>query len=368
MFNRILLYLKNFDWILFFAALLLICFGLAEIYSVALSKDQFDLINFRKQIFFVVLGMVALFSLAFFDYYNLKSFSNYLYILGVVVLVAVLFLGTEAKGTKGWFDVGIFRIQPVEFVKILLIIFLARYFSNNSIKVNPLKHLIVSGLGAAIFAGLVILQPDFGSALLLLFIWGAIVVLSGFEKKYIFSILMRLFVIFASGWLFFFQDYQKNRILTFIRPSADNLSADWNITQSIIAVGSGGLMGRGIGFGTQSQHKFLPEAQTDFIFAVIAEELGFLGVALVLFFFAIIFYRMLRALREINNDFGIYLVLGVLVLLFIEMFINIGMNMGILPVVGISLPFVSYGGSSILSSLMLIGIVESVIIRSKINY
>lgn len=368
MFNRILLYLKNFDWILFFAALLLIFFGLAEIYSVALSKDEFDLVNFRKQILFVVVGLVAMFALAFFDYYNLKSFSNYLFIFGVAMLVAVLVFGTEAKGTKGWFDVGTFRIQPVEFIKILLIIFLARYFSNNSIKVNPLKHLFLSGLGAAIFAGLVMMQPDFGSALLLFFIWGAIVVLSGFEKKYIFSILVILFFIFASGWLFFFKDYQKNRIITFLRPSAENVSENWNITQSIIAVGSGGLTGRGIGFGTQSQHKFLPEAQTDFIFAVIAEELGFLGVVLVLFFFAIIFYRMLKVLPEISNDFGIYLVLGVTVLLFIEMFINIGMNMGILPVVGISLPFISYGGSSILSSLMLIGIVESVIIRAKINY
>jgi len=366
--NRILLYLKNFDWILFSAVLLLIFFGLAEIYSVALSKDQFDLVNFKKQIFFVAIGLVLLFIFAFIDYYNLKSFSTIFYISGTLMLVAVLMLGKISKGTKGWFGVGIFGIQPVEFIKIILLIFLARYFSNNSIKVNPLKHLLVSGSGVALFAGLVMMQPDFGSALLLFFVWGAIVVLSGFEKKYIFSILMILAMIFVMGWFFFFKDYQKKRIMTFIRPSATNLSENWNITQSIIAVGSGGLTGRGIGFGTQSQHKFLPEAQNDFIFAVIAEELGFLGVFLVFFFFGIIFFRILKILKEINNDFGIYLVLGGLVLLFIEMFINIGMNMGILPVVGISLPFVSYGGSSIISSLVLVGIIESVIIRSKINY
>jgi len=365
--NKLLLYLKNFDWILFFAALLLIFFGLAEIYSVALSKDSIDFLNFKKQIFFIIIGLSAMFSLAFIDYYNLKSFSNYLYIGGVVLLISVLFLGTEAKGTRGWFDVGIFRIQPVEFTKIILIIYLAKYFSNNSIKVNPIKHLLISGTGTGILGFLVVMQPDFGSALLLFFLWGALVVLSGFEKKYIFSIAMLLLIIFASGWLFFFKEYQKDRILTFLHPSG-NLSEDWNITQSIIAVGSGQLLGRGIGFGTQSQHKFLPEAQTDFVFAVIAEELGFVGVSFVIFFFAVIFYRILKIIPEINNDFGIYVALGILVLLFIEMFINIGMNMGILPVVGISLPLVSYGGSSIISSLMLIGIVESVIIRAKINY
>lgn len=365
--NKILLYLKKFDWILFFAALLLIFFGLAEIYSVALSKDTVDFLNFKKQIFFIVIGLAAMLSLAFIDYYNLNSFSNYLYFIGVFMLISVLFIGAEAKGTRGWFDVGIFRIQPVEFVKIILIIFLAKYFSNNSIKVNPIKHLLVSGIGTSVFAFLVIMQPDFGSALLLFFLWGAIVVLSGFEKKYILSLIMLLVIIFASGWLFFFKEYQKNRIMTFLQPSG-NLSEDWNITQSIIAVGSGQLTGRGIGFGTQSQHKFLPEAQTDFVFAVIAEELGFVGVSLVLFFFAIIFYRTLVIIPEINNDFGIYTALGILILLFIEMFINIGMNMGMLPVVGISLPFVSYGGSSIISSLILIGILESIIIRAKINY
>jgi rod shape determining protein RodA len=347
---------------------LLIFFGLAEIYSVALSKDQLDLLNFKKQIFFVILGTGCLFFLAFFDYYNLKSFSVYFYILGVLALLAVLIFGVEAKGTKGWFDMGLFRVQPVEFIKIILLIFLARYFSINSIRVNPFRHLLISGMGVALLAGLVMQQPDFGSALLLFFVWGAIVVLSGFEKKYIFFIFLLLIIGFILGWFFFFQDYQKDRIITFVNPSEADLDANWNITQSVIAIGSGGFIGRGIGFGTQSQHKFLPEAQNDFIFAVIAEELGFLGVFLVLFFFAIIFFRILKAVKEINNDFGIYFVLGALVLIFIEMFINIGMNMGILPVVGISLPFVSYGGSAIISSLMIIGIVESVIIRSKINY
>jgi rod shape determining protein RodA len=156
--------------------------------------------------------------------------------------------------------------------------------------------------------------------------------------------------------------------LTFFQPSYDPLDQGYNVAQAIIAVGAGGMTGRGIGFGSQSQLKFLPESQTDFIFAVIAEELGFLGVSLVVILFATFFMRALVKLRHINNDFGIYFVLGALSLIFVEMFVNIGMNIGLLPVVGISLPFVSYGGSGLVSSLAIVGIIESIMIRTKINY
>ena len=156
--------------------------------------------------------------------------------------------------------------------------------------------------------------------------------------------------------------------MTFINPHADSLNRGYNATQAMIAVGSGGMIGRGVGFGSQSQLKFLPEAQTDFIFAVICEELGFLGVGLIFLFFGIIFYRCLAVTRRINNDFGIFIILGGVGLIFLEMFINISMNIGILPIVGIALPFISYGGSSIITSMIMIGIIENIIIKSKINY
>ncbi len=355
------------DWVLFFTVLLLLSFGLAEIYSVALGQDSLNLISFKKQMLFIGIGISLFFFFTFFDYHNLRSFSSYIYVGGTILLLGVLFFGVEIRGTRGWFSLGTFNIQPVEFIKVVLILFLAKYFSSAAIKINPLKHLIISGLGTFLLAGLVLAQPDFGSALLLFSLWGAVVLVAGFKKRYFLIIIGIVFVVFASGWFFLFADYQKQRISTFLNPSFDPLNQGYNVTQAIIAVGSGGIMGRGIGFGSQSQLKFLPESQTDFIFAVISEELGFLGVSLVLLLFTIFFFRSLFLLKKINNDFGIFFILGVVVLIFIEMFINIGMNIGILPVVGISLPFISYGGSAIISTLIMAGIMQNIIIKSKIN-
>ena len=368
MFNKIILYLKNFDWILFAAVLLLVCFGLVELYSIALGQGAIDLLNFKKQVFFVIAGIITLFVFAFWDYYNLRSYSVYFYLFGAALLLGVLLFGHEIRGTKGWFYLWGFGVQPVEFIKIILILFLARYFSSVSLKIKPLKHLIITGAGTFVFIALVLLQPDFGSAFILFLLWFSMVILAGFKKKYFIVIILILSILIACGWTFLFEDYQKQRIITFLDPSHSSLGRGYNIAQAIIAVGSGGLAGRGLGFGSQSQLKFLPEAQTDFIFAVIAEELGFLGVALVITFFAIFFYRCLANLKNINNDFGIFFILASASLLFIEMFINIGMNIGILPVIGISLPFLSYGGSAMFSSLVLVGVIESIIIRSKINY
>ncbi|MEK7203360.1 MAG: rod shape-determining protein RodA [Patescibacteria group bacterium] len=365
MLNKFFLYLKKIDWILFLAVLLLICFGLAEIYSVALGQGTADLFNFKKQILFSIIGLILFFFLAFLDYHLLKSYCNYFFIIGIVILLGVLVFGKTIHGTKGWFDIGGFGLQPIEFVKFIFILFLAYYFSSASIKINPLKHIFLTGGGLAIFLVLVLAQPDFGSGLILFLFWLSMITLTGLNKKYLLSIVLSIGVITAGLWLFSFKDYQKERIITFLNPSFNSLNQGYNISQAIIAVGAGGINGRGLGFGSQSQLKFLPEAQTDFIFAVIAEESGFIGVSLVILFFAILFYRCFYHLKKINNDFGIFFILSVACLIFIEMFINIGMNIGILPVVGISLPFLSYGGSAMISNLMLFGVVESIIIRSK---
>lgn len=368
MFNKIFLYLKNFDWVLLASAVLLICFGLAELYSIALGQDSFDLLNFKKQIVFVIFGLILLFCLAFFDYFNFRSFNNYFYLLGLILLVGVLFFGSSIRGTRGWFNFFGLSLQPVEFVKIILVVFLARYFSSVAIKYNPFRHIFISGLGTLFFVLLILKQPDFGSALILFLVWLSMVVIVGFNKKYILFIIFMFALSFSLAWAFVFKDYQKERVMTFINPSARSLDGGYNVSQAIIAVGSGGLTGRGLGFGSQSQLKFLPEAQNDFIFAVIAEELGFFGVGLVFFLFAVIFFRLLKGAHNASNDFAVYTLLGFLTLIFIEMFINIGMNIGLMPVVGISLPFISSGGSSIVATLMMIGVAESVIIRSKIKY
>jgi len=353
---------------MFTSVLLLICFGLAEIYSVALGRSQLDLLNFKKQIIFVVLGIVLLFVLAGFDYHSLRSYSKYFYVLGLILLIGVLFFGQTINGTKGWYNLAGFNFQPVELIKFVLILFLAKYFSSTPLKTKDYKRLLISFSGALLFMVLVLAQPDFGSASVLFLSWLSMIILVGFNKKYFLVIGLILVIAFSGSWYFVLQDYQKHRIITFLDPSFNPLSQGYNVSQAIIAVGAGGLAGRGLGFGSQSQLKFLPEAQTDFIFAVVAEELGFSGVLLILLFFGIFFYRCLYYLKKVNNDFAIFFILGSVSLIFIEMFINIGMNLGILPVVGISLPFLSYGGSGLISSLMLVGVIESIAIRSKINY
>jgi rod shape determining protein RodA len=354
------------DWLMTSSVLLLIAFGLAEIYSVSLGRGGVDIMNFKKQLWLVLIGLCLMFFLALFDYHNLRSFGNWFYVFGIIGLLAVLFFGKVVNGTKGWFYIFGLGIQPVEVIKFILVLFLARYFSSHQLKTQPLKHLFLSGLSAFVFFALVAMQPDFGSALLLFAIWLMIVVLAGMEKRYLVYLGGVLLVVFALSWSFYFQDYQKHRIMTFINPSFNALDQGYNVAQAIIAVGSGGLFGRGIGFGSQSQLKFLPESQTDFIFAVISEELGFFGVFLVLMFFAVFLIRCLMAVRKVNNDFGIYFILGSVSLIFIEMFVNIGMNIGLLPVIGIALPFVSYGGSSMISNLMFLGVIQSIVIRSRL--
>jgi rod shape determining protein RodA len=369
MWQKIRLHLKNFDWIIFLSAFLLSCFGLLEIYSVALGQgSEINFLNFRKQIFFIAGGAILTFIFAFIDSHYLKSIRRYLYWLGAAILVAVLVLGQTIRGTKGWFYVFGFGIQPVEFIKIILIVYLSGFLADLGTKVKNAKHFLIAILSTGLLTGLVLLQPDFGSALILSAIWIFLILIAGFDKKYFIFIAIAALAIFTIAWFALFKDYQKERILTFIHPAENSLEEGYNIAQATIAVGSGNISGKGVGFGSQSQLKFLPEAQNDFIFAVIAEELGFLGVLIVLGLFATLFFRLIVKTKPINNDYGIFIILGGVGLIFMQMFINIGMNIGIMPVVGLSLPFVSYGGSSILASFVLIGIMENIIIKSRINY
>lgn len=368
MWHQLKLYLKNFDWVMLVAVLLLIVFGLVEIYSVALGQGSLNLQNFYKQLVFAGIGLLALLVFSFVDYGFLRSFQRYLYLLAGLLLLGVLIFGETIRGTKGWFSVFGFNLQPVEFVKIVLIIFLAKFFSNHATKVKTMRHFLFSAAGTGLLVFLVLMQPDFGSALMLGAIWLVMIIAAGFKRKFFLMIFLTGAVAFAVSWTFLFKDYQRERVLNLFNPSANAQASGYNISQAIIAIGSGGATGKGVGFGSQSQLKFLPEAQTDFIFAVIAEELGFLGVLLILGFYSIFFFRCLQALKKVGNDFGIYFIIGSAGLIFIQMFINIGMNLGVLPVVGLPLPFVSYGGSSLISLLILVGITQNIIIKSRIRY
>jgi len=357
---------KNIDWLMILPALFLTGLGLVEIYSISLSRSGGDLSSFKKQLIFAAIGLTAMIFLTSIDFYLFYSYSNILYLIGAILLVAVLFFGSEINNTKGWFSIFGLGIQPVELVKFILIVFLARYLSGESTAQKPVRNSLITGIGAFVLVTLVMLQPDLGSAALLIFIWIYILFISGLPKRY-FLVLMAIFCfIFVIAWNFFLVGYQKDRISSFISPGT-TLTADYNVNQAIIAVGAGGLNGRGLGFGSQSQLKFLPEAQTDFIFAVIAEELGLVGVMLVIALFVLLFWRIFKNMANIKNDFGSFLVLGIGGLIFIEMFINIGMNLGLSPVVGIALPFLSYGGSSLIVNLAMVGALQSVVVHSKIK-
>jgi len=358
-------YIKKFDWVLFGAGAILAVFGLAAIYSTSLGGQGTagDFGNFWKQACFVAAGLVLALVVPAFNYRQLAGLSRFLYGAAIALLVSVLLFGQTIRGARSWFGFGGFGVQPVEIVKIILIVYLAKFFSDYARHPAGLKRIVGSGSALAVALLLVLLQPDLGSALLLLAIWGSLLLISGIRRPHLIVIALLCVVTAVVAWTFVLKPYQKDRVAVFWDPSRDPSGKGYNVTQSIIAIGSGGLAGKGLGFGSQSQLRFLPERQTDFIFAVIAEELGFLGVLLLVSLFAVIFYRGFRLAKSSRDDFTMFLVLGLMVSIAIEAFVNIGGNLRLLPVTGVTLPFVSYGGSSILAKYAMIGILESVAVR-----
>ncbi len=357
-------FIKKLDIVLFTAVAVLILFGLVTILSTSYSASGVDLLNFKKQTVFAIIGVVLAASVSFLDYRALKNYTGMLYVFACLLLTAVLFLGSLKRGTVGWFDFGFFSFQPSEFVKVVIIIILAKYLSN---KVSNLtwKNIVVSGIYVFVPSLLIALQPDLGTSLTLVFVWFLMLAVSGMNRKHIVIILLLGLVSFAGSWFFVLKEYQKDRIISFINPQSDPLGAGYNVIQSIIAIGSGNIWGKGLGHGSQSQLNFLPEKHTDFVFAVIAEEMGFIGVLFVLGLFGVVFHRLFKIALETDDNFGKLLVLGTSFILIFHIVINVGMNTGIMPVMGIPLPFISYGGSSLISFLTMIGIVESVYIRGR---
>lgn len=346
--------LKKFDWILLAVVILLICFGLAVQYSLNLETGAFS--SFNKQLIFAIVGLALLFLITFVDYRNISKLAFMLYALSIVLLLAVLIFGQTLRGTKGW----LFGFQVVEFAKIALVLALAKYWSVQKTKFQGLKSILI---GSALLIPpilLTLLQPDFGSALVLVVLGLFLILLVDRCFKNFIKIIILLILIAISAWFFVLQDYQKDRVLTLINPQRDPFGSGYQVAQSVIAVGSGQFLGRGFGLGSQSQLKFLPEAKTDFVFSVIAEELGFVSAFLVLVLYFILFWRMFKIIKSTYDDFSSLAIFGIGIIFFVQIIINIGMNLGIAPITGIPLPFLSYGGSSLIMSLIAVGIVESV--------
>lgn len=343
----------NIDWILFFATLPIMGAGLITMNSFV-SDNYF----FEKQIIWILLSIGIFFLFSFIDFSFLKRTKvlTVLFFLSAGILLTLFAVGSVFKGAKSWLDFGVFSLQPADFTKIVLILLLAKYFSKRHVEIAHIKHIFVSGFYAFVFFALIALQPDFGSAIIIFFIWFGMVLVSGISKKHLAGVFILGLVAFSSMWLFVFEGYQKQRIMTFIHPLADIRGAGYNAYQSTIAVGSGQFLGKGVGFGTQSRLQFLPEYETDFIFASFAEEWGFVGSILLFICFSIVIWRILLNSLNSATNFEAFFGLGLVVFFTSHLLVNIGMNIGLMPVTGITVPLMSYGGSHLMAEFLGLGI------------
>lgn len=343
----------------------LIGVGLVVMYGIGISRPEGDLFLFNKHLVGAGIGMVALITLGLIDYRQFRELTFVAYGVGALLLFGVILFGDTIRGTRGWYTLGGLSFQPVEVGKLCLIIFLASYLSRFTHRKLP-WHVIVGSLVATLgYVGLVMLQPDFGSAMVMLALWGAFLLFIGIGWKTTLSIAGVALVTVIMLWAFILAPYQKDRLLAFLDPSLDVRGAGYNVTQAQIAIGSGGFFGKGIGEGSQARLRFLPEAATDFAFAVIGEELGFLGVAFVLGLFALLFYRLYVAATLAEDDFAALLIFGIGTFFLVHITVNVGMNLGVMPVTGIPLPFLSAASSYLIAAMLALGIVQSVAVRRR---
>lgn len=352
------------DWVLLLCLLPILGAGLVTMSSFTGEENYM-----QRQLLWIVVSLVVFFVIAWSDVRVLKKTSVVmtLYLVVVGLLLALFLVGSTIKGATSWLSLGGFSLQPSDPMKLVLILLLAKYFSRRHMEIKNPKHIIISGAYFAIPFLLVFFQPDFGSAAILLLIWFGIILVSGISKKHLFLIVGGLLAIGALAWFFGLQPYQKQRITSFLDPLSDIQGAGYNAYQSTIAVGSGQVFGKGVGFGTQSRLKFLPEYQTDFIFAAFAEEWGFVGSLMLLLFIFVVVWRILLVAQYASSNFEALFAVGFAIMIMSHVTINVGMNIGIMPVTGITLPFLSYGGSHMVTLFSGLGILMSMRSYSRIT-
>lgn len=361
---KLAMFFVRVDWVLVVAMMLLVSVGLVAVWSFSMERTEL----FGRQLLWAALGLAAFFIFSLIDYRLFGSHGLFLvalYLFMIAVLASLLIFAPVTRGIRAWFQIGSAGIQPVESMKLVLVLILAKYFSRRHVEIARLRHLIVSGIYTGIAILLVLLQPDLGSALILSAIWLAIVLFSGITWRHLGLFFLLVAIVAGVAWASLLAPYQKARITAFFDPYRDPRGAGYNTIQAMVAAGSGRLWGKGIGYGTQSHLNFLPEAETDFIFAAFTEETGFIGAALLLGLFGVLFWRVIRIGIAAHDNFSKLFVLGFASFLFAGMLIHVGMNLGLLPVTGISLPFVSYGGSNLVTSLAGLGIIQSIRIHSR---
>ncbi len=343
---------KNIDLTLFFGVVLISMAGIVTMNSFV-GESSFA----ERQLMWFVISVSAFLITSQINWSFLKNTKIIvtLFALSVGLLSLLFIVGSVFQGAQSWFNFGLFSFQPADPVKLVVIIILAKYFSRRHIEIANIRHILVSGFYVFVIFTLVFLQPDFGSAIIIFLLWLGMVLVSGISKKHLLAVFLMGLVVFGFLWTSVFRPYQKARIVSFVNPLADIRGTGYNAFQSVVAVGSGEVFGKGIGYGTQSKLQFLPEYETDFIFASFAEEWGFVGVGLLFLLYGLVFWRMLKISFNGGGNFEILFGAGLTILFFIHTAIHIGMNIGLLPVTGNTLPFMSYGGSHLLTEFLGLG-------------
>jgi rod shape determining protein RodA len=349
---------KNIDYVLLLIVFVLVLFGLIIVYSASF-QDSDRAGEFNRQLVYFFIGLALLVFFTSTDYRTLLKLEIYLYISSIIILLLVIFIGHSALGAQRWISFGSFSFQPSEFAKIILIISLtSRLSRENALKFEELA-------GTFLYVGLpmilILMQPDLGTALVLIAILFAMLFVRGFNPLYIGGLALTG----AAVLPFILKDYQKQRLLTFLNPQQDPAGAGWNIIQSITSIGSGQFMGRGLMQGRLTQLSFVPEHSTDFIFAVLGEELGFLGAASLIMLYFFLLWKIFRIAKRAKDLPGVLLSVGIFAMFLFHIFVNIGMTMGVMPVTGVPLPFMSYGGSALIANMSSIGILLGIFYRKE---
>jgi len=353
--------LKQIDWILLVIPILLTSVGLVMIYSLGLAQGSMSL--FWSQVAYAAIAIVVFYIVSSFDYQLFKQASPALYVITVLLLIAVLFIGRTTLGATRWINLGSFQLQPAELMKAILILIVARLLGDSVGNISWSRFFIVL-VAAAIPIVLTLLQPDLGTAVVLAAIVGSMVLASRLNVRQLGASAFIIVAVLGLGWVTL-KDYQRARIEVFLNHSSDAQGSSYNVRQSIIAVGNGGLTGEGIGRGSQSQLNFLPVAHTDFMFATLAEATGLVGSLTVLLLYAFLIWRIWRLSELLNDSFAMLVAVGVGTMICVQVVVNVGMNIGLLPVTGIPLPFVSHGGSSLIVAVFVVALLESMYRRQR---
>lgn len=353
---------ENLDFTLLFAVMFLCFYGFLILYSstrLATTGESDPYFFIKKQSLWTLVGFLFLIITIFIDYHKLERYSKLIYFGAVVLLILVIISGRSTYGATRWLAIGPFDFQPSEFAKIALIIFLADFLAKNKEKLDNFFYYLLPFAFTGLLILLVFMQPDLGTSLVYLAILIIMLFVVGVKMKYLVYTFLTALSSVPVLWIFL-KDYQKNRLILFLNPNLDPLGGGYNVIQSRIAIGSGGFLGNGIFSGIQSQLNFLPAQHTDFIFSVVGEELGFVGTILLLGLYIIVLWRGIKIALEARDLLGTLLATGAVSFLFFHILVNIGMAMGMLPATGLPLPFLSYGGSFMISNLMVIGILLNV--------